>query len=210
MDIASNGLASDLAEEQQTVVQLGERTWLPRHCRGDAAAFPDLLEAYRRPVYGYLVRTGVAAADRDDLFQSVFLKVHAAAGTYDPARPLAPWIFTIVANTVRNHFRGRPPDQGAVSEQDTDNLADPAPDPERVARGRQTLARLEVAMAALPLAQREVLVLTALGDLRQHEVAEALDLPLNTVKTHLRRARLALAKALAEPDTQATRSGETP
>ena len=90
------------------------------------------------------------------------------------------------------------------------NLADPAPDPERVARGRQTLARLEVAMAALPLAQREVLVLIALGDLRQQEVAEALDLPLNTVKTHLRRARLALAKALAEPDTQATRSGETP
>ena len=53
-------------------------------------------------------------------------------------------------------------------------------------------------MAALPLAQREVLVLTAIGGLHQQEVAEALDLPLNTVKTHLRRARLALAKALAE------------
>ena len=196
--------------QERRVVDLEERTWLPRHRRGDAAAFPALLEAYRRPVYSYLVRFGVAAADRDDVFQNIFLKVHAGAGSYQPARPLGPWIFTIVANTVRNHFRGRPPDQGAVSEQDTDNLADPAPDPERVARGRQTLARLEVAMAALPLAQREVLVLIALGDLRQQEVAEALDLPLNTVKTHLRRARLALAKALVEPDTQATHSGETP
>ncbi len=210
MDISSNSLAGEVVEQPPSVVQLGERTWLPRHCRGDAAAFPALLESYRRPVYGYLVRTGVAAADRDDLFQSVFLKVHAAAGTYDPARPLAPWIFTIVANTVRNHFRGRPQDQGATPGPEPADLADPAPDPERVAQGRQTVARLEAAMAALPLAQREVLVLIAFGDLRQQEVAEALDLPLNTVKTHLRRARLALAKALAEPDTQATRSGETP
>ena len=169
---------------------------LPRY----AAAFPALLEAYRRPVYAYLVRTGVAAADRDDLFQNVFLKVHAAAGSYDPGRPLAPWIFTIVANTVRNHFRGRPQDQGAASEQDPDDLADPAPDPERIAQGRQAVARLEAAMAALPLVQREVLVLTALGGLRQQEVAEALELPLNTVKTHLRRARLALAAGLAKRD----------
>ena len=64
MTVASSSLAIDLAERQQDVVDLEERTWLTRHCRGDASAFPALLEAYRRPVFSYLVRSGVAEADR--------------------------------------------------------------------------------------------------------------------------------------------------
>ena len=71
------------------------------------------MAAYRRPVYSYLVRSGVADADRDDVFQGIFLKIHTAAGSYDPTRPLAPWLFTIVANSVRNHFRDRSPASSA-------------------------------------------------------------------------------------------------
>ena len=62
------------------------------------------------------------------------------------------------------------------------------------------MAWLEHAIAGLPDAQREVLVMSTIAGPKQQEVAEALGLPLNTVKTHLRRARLALAKALAERD----------
>jgi RNA polymerase sigma-70 factor (ECF subfamily) len=178
-------------------VDLEERTWLPRHCRGDRSAFPALLEAYRRPVYSYLVRSGVAADDRDDVFQSIFLKVHAAAASYQPGRPLAPWIFTIAANTVRNHRRGQRGANSWAAHHEPQELADPNPGPERVVQAREAVAMLERAMAALPFAQREALVLSVVTGLRQREVAEALDLPLNTVKTHLRRARLALPKALA-------------
>lgn len=188
------------------VLDLEERSWLARHCRGDQAAFPALMEAYRRPVYSYLVRGGVAEADRDDLFQSIFLKIHKGAAGYEPARPLAPWIFTIVANTLRNHFRDRPVD-GANLETPLD-LADPTPGPERVTEARQAVARLEVAIAALPLAQREVLLLTAVAELKQQEVADALGLPLGTVKTQLRRARLALAKTLAPLQGETTNKDE--
>ena len=65
---------------------------------------------------------------------------------------------------------------------------------------RETLAWLERALLALPPMQREVLLLTAVVGLRQLDVAQSLNLPLNTVKTHLRRARLALAAGLAERD----------
>lgn len=180
---------------------------MARHCRGDQAAFPALLAAYRRPVYTYLARAGVAPADRDDLFQSVFLKIHAAAASYDPARPLAPWVFTIVANTARNHFRARRPDQTPPSHREPPDVADPQPGPDRVVQARQTVAWLERAVAALPAAQREVLVMTTVLDLRQQEVAETLDLPLNTVKTHLRRARLTLVAALARRDASAGSAG---
>ena len=212
MTVASSSLAIDSAERQQDVVDLEERTWLTRHCRGDASAFPALLEAYRRPVYGYLVRSGVAEADRDDIFQSIFLKIHAAAQSYDPTRPLGPWLFTIVANTVRNHFRAQAVPITTVPRDDPlDPLdpPDPNPGPEHIAEARETIAWLEEALLALPLAQREVLLLITIVGLRQQDVANSLNLPLNTVKTHLRRARLALAAGLADRDAPAGGTGGT-
>jgi RNA polymerase sigma-70 factor (ECF subfamily) len=201
--VASSSLAIDSTERQLDVVDLEERTWLTRHCRGEASAFPVLLEAYRRPVYGYLVRSGVAAADRDDIFQNIFLKIHAAAETYDPARPLAPWLFTIVANTVRNHFRAQAVAITTVPRDDPldpFDPRDPNPGPEHIAEARETVAWLEEALLALPQVQREVLLLITIVGLRQQDVADSLSLPLNTVKTHLRRARLALAAGLANRD----------
>ncbi len=205
-------MATDLAERQQDVVDLEERTWLTRHCRGDASAFPALLEAYRRPVFGYLARSGVAEADRDDIFQGIFLKVHAAAQSYDPTRPLGPWLFTIVANTMRNHFRAQAVPIAMVPRDDPlDPLdpPDPNPGPENIAATRETVAWLEQALLALPLAQREVLLLVTVTGLRQQDVANSLNLPLNTVKTHLRRARLALAAGLADRDAPAGGTGGT-
>ena len=196
-ELGTNLMALDETQAPTPVVELEERGWLPRHCRGDEAAFPALLQAYRRPVYSYLLRCGVGGADRDDVFQSIFLRIHAAAERYDPARPLAPWIFTIVANAVRNHFRGN---AASSVELDPEDLADPQPGPEQIARAREDIARLEAALKTLPLAQREVLVMVAILERPQQEVAEALGLPLNTVKTQLRRARLALVKAMAGPD----------
>ncbi len=212
MTVASSSLAIDLAERQQDVVDLEERTWLTRHCHGDASAFPALLEAYRRPVFGYLVSNGVAEADRDDIFQSIFLKIHAAAQSYDPTRPLGPWLFTIVANTVRNHFRAQAVPFTMVPRDDPlDPLdpPDPNPGPEHIAEARETIAWLEEALLALPAVQREVLLLVTIVGLRQQDAANSLNLPLNTVKTHLRRARLALAAGLADRDAPAGGTGGT-
>ena len=205
------------------VVDLEERTWLARHCRGDQNAFPALLEAFRRPVYSFLVRNGVAAADRDDVFQSIFLSIHAAAPSYDPARPLAPWLFTIVANTVRNHLRDGRLRERYLSDERAGgaaipfasepsaapvDIADPDPGPEQIAAARETVAWLEQALLKLAPAQREALLLTTVGGLRQQEVAQVLGQPVNTVKTHLRRARIALAAALAERDRPTDSAGE--
>jgi RNA polymerase sigma-70 factor (ECF subfamily) len=195
--------------ERRRVAESEERTWLTRHLQGDENACPALLEAYRRPVYGYLVRNGVAAADRDDVFQSIFLKVHAGAKAYDPARPLAPWLFTIVANTVRNTRRGGIALVAVTSNDEASDLPDPNPGPEHIAEARETVAWLERALAALPPDQREVLLLVTVVGMLQEEAARSLDLPLNTVKTRLRRARLTLAAGLAERDEPAESTGDS-
>jgi len=190
-------------ERAGVVVDLDERAWLPRHAAGDGEAFAALVAAYRRPVYGFLARTGVAPASRDDLFQEIFMRVHGAAKSYDPSRPLRPWLFTIVVNTVRTHFRGVGLRQAMHTDAPDADPPDPAPSAHDQAVARETAAWLESAISKLPLAHREALVLSCIEGLEQQDVATALGIPVNTVKTHVRRARMTLAHGLAE-----RRSGE--
>jgi len=176
--------------------EITDREWLVRHCRGDARAFAELVARYRRPVYGYLVRCGVEESARDDLFQDIFAAIHRAAATFRPERPVKPWVFAIVANTVRSHYRKT---RGHAITAEPPELARDAaaPDSHELVEAHETAAWLERAIAALPVAQREVVVLCCIEQLPQEEVADVLGAPVNTVKTHLRRARIALAQALA-------------
>lgn len=184
------------AEPVDTVVNLDERNWLVRHCRGDRNAFAELMNAYQAPVYGYLLRCGVKPANRDDVFQEIFVKIHLAAASYQPSRALRPWLFTIAANTVRNHLRDEGLRRGAGDVR-ADSRASEDHGPQALAEIGETLAWLEQALPRLPFEQREVLLLGSVGGLRLQDIATVLEIPLNTVKTLTRRARLSLAKALA-------------
>jgi len=75
------------------------------------------------------------------------------------------------------------------------------------AEQQATVSWLQRRIAVLPERQREVLVLSTLQGLRMKEIATILRLPENTVKTHLRRARLALAEGLARRESQTTSAG---
>lgn len=169
---------------------------LLRHLQGDETAFPRLVQSWSGPLFSYLARSGIPAWEREDLFQDVFVKVHRAATSFDPARTFKPWLFAIAVNTVRNHLRA----QSRAVFVDGDPAAterDPAPSVEAVLEAQETARFLEAQVEKLPLAQREVVLLCCVERISQAEVAEALDMPVNTVKTQLRRARLALAKGLA-------------
>ncbi len=172
--------------------------WLVAHRDGDSEAFGKLVQRYRRPVFGYLVHCGVPESDRDDLFQDIFIKIHQRADQYDAARPLHPWLFTVVANTVRSYFSKKKLRSFFVwepaPEEVPEEVKDPAPDSEARASAKETAAWLERAIAALPMPQREVLVLATIEDLPLKDIASVLDMPLNTVKTHVRRARLRLVE----------------
>ena len=185
-----------------------EAELLVRHREGDPAAFPLLVERYRRPVWSYLSRSGVEADSREDLFQDVFIKVHGAVGRFDAARRGHPWIFTIVANTVRNHHRKarvrsilrvvRPASDPPAESGPEPEAVDEAPDAERRTAAREAVALVTETMQSLRPVERQVVLLACVEKLAQSDVAAALDLPVNTVKTHLRRARLALGRALVE------------
>ncbi len=191
-----------MAATESDVLDLEERTWLPGYCKGDSSGFEKLIRQYRSMIYTYLTRYGIDHSIRDDLCQDVFIRIHQNAHTYKPARPLAPWIVTITVNCVRNFRR----QQGRnleflkrFSEAHDDEQDEQAMTEDRLDQQAQ-LRWLEQEIRELPETQREVLVLTTLKGLKMKDIARIMSLPENTVKTHLRRARLALAEAKLQRD----------
>ena len=182
------------------MIDIEERNWLPRHSRGDAQAFEQLLSAYRGFVTTFLWRYGVERQHRDDLFQEIFLRIHQSASRYRPSQALRPWIVTIVLNAVRNHRR----DQFRKTRffsfiRTTDKNQEPAdqnPGAEQMLENQSTLDWLEARIKKLPDRQRETLVLFTMKGLKLKDIARVMGAPENTVKTYLRRARLALAEDL--------------
>lgn len=175
--------------------ELPDGRTISRHLAGDAAAFPEVVGAFRNRVYGYLVRCRVEPGARDDLFQEIFIVVHQKASTFDPSQQLAPWIFAIAANKVRDHFRRTR--RSRPREADLEDLdIDSGHDTHGEVEALETAEHLEKAVGKLPLTLREALILCCIERMDQMEAARALDVPLATLKTRLRRARLAIAKSL--------------
>ncbi len=179
-----------------STINLQERNWLTQHLNGDKQAFGKLMQAYRKPVYSYLVRSGLDKTTRDDLFQDIFFKIHKAANSYNKSNRLSPWIFTIAVNTIRNHIRDQKPIQNHLSlcgeESPELQLVDESPSPEKMTQSKQLMQWLQKAMAELPPKQCEALNLTIIEGMKLNDAAKILDVPLSTIKTYVRRARQSL------------------
>lgn len=156
-------------------------------------AFENLVPAYRRRVFGlaYGILRDRAAAE--DLSQEVFVKVWQALPRYDGRARLSTWIYAITRNAAVSALRAR---RRSVSMSDPVVLAEvegmaatPAAEPADAGLRRQ--------VEALPEKQRLAVTLYYLDERTVDEVAEMMGLPVNTVKTHLHRARASLATALA-------------
>lgn len=175
---------------------LDERELLPRYAAGDRAMFEEVVRRFRVAIYGYIVRCGIHMPACDDVFQDVFFNVHRAAASYSAAFALKPWLFTIAANAVRSHFRKRSVFTRVFS---SIELAEPAslePGLQLAHEGDELAGFLDAHIRQLPLKQREVVVLCCVEQLSLDETAQALAMPLETVKTNLKRGRAALSKAL--------------
>ena len=170
-------------------------------------AFQKLMQAYRKPVYSFLVRHGLGQECRDDAFQEIFLKIHKSAHTYQPNRALSPWIFTIAINTIRNIKRQKQPLTLCIDE--AADVIDEAPSPDHLAQLDATLDWLNEAVIQLPATQVEALTLSLVQGMKLKDVSDILGLPLNTIKTHLRRARLQLLDAYQAQQNASSSTGET-
>jgi RNA polymerase sigma-70 factor (ECF subfamily) len=165
----------------------------------EAEAFDLLVNAYRRRVHALawsIVRDRQGA---EDVAQDVFVKLWRALPRYDGRAQLSTWIYAITRNASISALRGRRPE---VSLDDPDVLvaAEAAGAESAGDDGRRHAAELDRTLArhvaGLPDKQRQVVTLYYLEERSCEEVAAMLAMPVNTVKTHLHRARAKLAAEL--------------
>jgi RNA polymerase sigma-70 factor, ECF subfamily len=137
-----------------------------------------------------------------DLAQEVFLRLHRALPHFAHRARLSTYLYRIVINVAQDEWKRRQrPDRRAASLSDPaagweDRLAHQAPSIESVLVRRQLHAAIETSLASLPGAERAALILFHQEGRRYDEIAAILDVPVNTVRTHLHRGRQRLADIL--------------
>ncbi len=170
---------------------------------GDGEAFRQLVERYQRPVYGLLLRMVRAPALAEDLAQETLIKAYRAIATFDRTRQFSSWLFKIAHNTAIDHLRKKRPPTVPLETDDGERLdplallASPeSQSPEARARGRDLAEALQGALMDLRPDYREAVLLRFQQGLAYDAIADILELPLGTVKTHLHRARRQMAATL--------------
>ncbi|GII55578.1 DNA-directed RNA polymerase sigma-70 factor [Planotetraspora thailandica] len=180
-------------------------TALPRDCdliadsRTDAESFAALFDRYADMLYRYVSRR-LGPELSEDLVGETFLVAFAGRHTYNLSHADArPWLFGIATHLISRHRRTEAARYRALQRSPMDDVVESSAD--RITAGvtaqasRPLLAR---ALAGLSAKDRNVLLLIAWGDLSYEEAAQALDVPVGTVRSRLHRARKKLRAALGD------------
>jgi RNA polymerase sigma factor (sigma-70 family) len=157
-------------------------------------SFEELVVAYQRLVFGLALRVVADRADAEEVAQDTFERAYHALAGYPAERVAAmrlrPWLAQIALNLARNRLRRRPAPARPLEDGDGQPLAVAGPaaaEPAQVAERHQQRELLAELLAGLPRGWREAVVLRHVEGLPYAEVAEVLDRPVGTVKTHVHR-----------------------
>jgi len=159
----------------------------------------DFDQVYRENagfVWRVLRGMGIREPAVEDAVQDVFIVVHRRLPDFDGRASVRTWLFEIAYRVACEQRRKARRTQG--HEPLAEELEDAAPGPAEVTEQRRRLALLSELLDTLSDDQRVVLVLAEIEGMTAPEISEVTGVGMNTVYTRLRRARLAVDKALAE------------
>lgn len=169
---------------------------------GDDEAFSALVARFHRTVYSIAYRMSGNAAEAEDLSQEIFLRIYKNLDKYDPSMPLAPWINRLACNHILNRLKRRAPRMSPLEievegEEKERPIADKREDPEEAMIAKSRKRQLQSAIMSLPENYRIAFTLKYVEDLTADEISEIMQIPRNTIKTWLVRAREMLRSKLS-------------
>ncbi len=180
---AGNAGAASTASDEQLMLAFS---------KGSTYAFDELFSRYKQPVYGFFRRRVTESTQAEELTQETFIALLRAAARYEPRALFRTYLYAIGFKILRAHRR-------KVAFRATFfGQTNSAPDP---GKRDATEAGLWVrrAVEKLDPMDREILLLREFEQLSYAEIADLLELPLNTVRSRLFRARTALRNLLEPP-----------
>lgn len=203
-------MTTAIAKQQTTYTNVSELTdeqlLLRYRETADREAFAQLVQRYEHELYNYLHRYMGSAEMAEDAFQATFLQVHLKCEQFERGRRLRPWLYAIATNqAIDAQRRNRRHRMASLDQSNTKNdddigklidlLVSAEPDPVDVvdAKDNQQWVRQEI--SALPDHLRSVVALVYFQGMKYREAAEALSIPVGTVKSRLHAAVLKLNQA---------------
>ncbi len=185
---------------------------------GDPAALTELIQSQQHYVYSIAMSVLHQPEDAADLTQEAFVRLMRVLPQYNGESRFTTWLYRMVVNLGRDELRRRgrqvplaapvdPGDEDAVDPLASVAADDRWGDPVRALSDTELQGAVRQALAQIEPQYRMALTLFYFDDMKYTDIAEVLDLPLNTVKSHIRRGKERLAVLLAEYEG-AAKSGE--
>lgn len=167
---------------------------------GDRDAFRLLFEHFAPRIKGLMLKAGASKEEADEIAQDTLLAVWRKATQFDPASQGAPaWIFTIARNLRIDGIRRSARAGNALPEAELEYLADPSDSQEALLSMQDEKTRVAAAISRLSNQQSAAIRMSFVEDRPHSEIAEALGIPLGTVKSRIRLATSRLRDLLEEP-----------
>ena len=169
---------------------------IDRVALGDRRAFSALYEATSAKLFGVSLRILGNRAEAEDAVQEVYVKIWRASSAYQ-ANGLSPmtWLITIARNHAIDRLRGRRIQAAGLDA--ANQIADPHPGPEAHAVALSEMGRIGACLSELQADKADAVRRAYLEGDTYKDLARRYDVPLNTVRTWLRRSLIALRECLA-------------
>lgn len=164
--------------------------------KGDLAAFEQILFLYEKLVFNYLFRLVGRREDAEDLTQETFIKLYRSLALIDPENNVKAWIYKIATNTAYDWLRQKHREKElyildvSLDRNFETNSLNPT------YYNIENAYDMEKMLEKIKPTYKTVLLLFYYEDLDYKKIANILSVPINTVKTYLRRAKLALKNEL--------------
>ena len=172
-----------------------DRELVLRVRRGEVNDYGELVQRYQVSVFNICYRLVGERREAEDMTQEAFIRGFERLGLFDAERPFGPWIRRVAANLCLNRLNVKATPQVELDEE-FETLEEHLPGPEWVLVTKERSTAIRAALLALPAHYRAVIELRHFQDMEYDEMAKMLQLPINTVKSHLFRARKILAERL--------------
>ena len=167
----------------------------------DSAAFDVIHAEFNARLFNFLVRLSRRRDVAEDLLDETWLRFVDCAHRLKPDTRLASFLFTVARNLYVSYCRSRMLEEAQTADAiGLWPLGTPGPSPFDATVANETGRRIEAAIAALPAAHREALLLVAIEGMKPGEAAAVCGITPEALRQRLSRARAAIAKQLDEVD----------
>jgi RNA polymerase sigma-70 factor (ECF subfamily) len=170
---------------------------------GDQTAFDAVYDAFNQRLFTFLLRLSRRRDVAEDLLEETWLRLVRHAHRLNEDTRLGPWLFTVARNLHVSYIRSRVlEDSAAAGLMPFWTSSADRPSPFETTAARELERRIEHALASLPAASREVLLLVGVAGFDHSDAADVLNVTPEALRQRLHRARALLARAL-EADARA-------